>query len=256
LDIEPENQTIRSNLSLLKPKDRQKEYLRFIKKNIQLEPIGKIVNTEESSSHVKEIEKVLGFYIFADINGFTEWSSNHNQNIINLMEIFIPTAYDYFGEIDKTKQDNKHIVKFLGDGFFAFQHLKDTYSDFNRDLCDLLTRVIDFMERLKEKINRPSIPENKKLTMRFGISYGKTVKLGYGRKDQVYDYIGKEVNIASRICNYQFDEISSEDGIIAMDTTDNPSIEEFLSATYPKMEVLNEIELKGIHDRRKIIIIP
>ena len=43
---------------------------------------------------------------------------------------------------------------------------------------------------------------------------------------------------------------------IAMDTTDNPSLEEFLSDTYTQMAVLNEIELKGIHDRRKIIIIP
>lgn len=145
-------------------------------------------------------EDIQAFYVFADIRGFTEWSSANLFEVDDLLRIAYSLAFKCFGEIRITK-NLKRVVKFLGDGFFAVNEYGKNISPdkFLVTLLKVLENVEHYRAGFKEQIRISKLHDKKKLSIGFGVSYGKSKRFhlpGFPK-----DYVGDRINLAARLCS-------------------------------------------------------
>jgi len=92
------------------------------------------------------------------------------------------------------------LVKFLGDGFFAICEYNDESKDsLFRSVKITLDTMREFHKSVMENIKSSHLHEKTDLGVGYGMTYGKGMAkfLVEGKPD----YIGNEINIASRLCS-------------------------------------------------------
>ncbi len=159
------------------------------------------MNDKNITQNVKllHFEEVDGFYIFADIRGFSKWANNNLYEVESLLEIYYSLVYQNFGDRTKTKYLNR-VVKFLGDGFFAVREYNiNLNKSFDRNLFLCITSMIDFKNSFLDALNSSRLHERDKLGITFGLSYGKARKFNLPGFPK--DYIGDKINLSSRLCS-------------------------------------------------------
>jgi class 3 adenylate cyclase len=138
------------------------------------------------------------FYIFADIRGFTSWSTKNQLEIPKLLDFTYKCSLDLFGE-RKEQAYLQRVVKFLGDGFFAVNEYKpDDQDDFINKLNDTLYKCFTFINTFHKKLDSLNLHEKDSLGVSIGVSFGPSLR--FNISGQSFDYSGKSVNLASRLC--------------------------------------------------------
>ena len=134
-------------------------------------------------------------YAFADLRGFGSWSKNYPAEIQKLMEITYSLAKYYFDD-EKTKR----LVKFLGDGFFSVnEFISGDDNSFSASVHTMVNDILSFLDDFNTMILNSSLHDKHSLGIGFGVTYGHGYRFhlpGYPT-----DYIGVQVNIASRLCS-------------------------------------------------------
>lgn len=133
-------------------------------------------------------------YAFADLRNFSTWAKNYQTEIKNLLEITYSLA-KYFFNVGNRKK----LVKFLGDGFFiVHEYLHDNKDNFSESVRTFVNDILDFIDNFNTVVQDSFLHSKYKLGIGFGVTYG------YGYKFHIpgypTDYIGVQVNIASRLC--------------------------------------------------------
>lgn len=152
-----------------------------------------------SRTELLTFEEVVGFYIFADIRGFSKWANDNHGEVGDLLNIMYPLAYQYFG--GRTRQKYlMRVVKFLGDGFFAVREYNgQRLKSFERNLFLSITSMIDFKRSFLDELSSSILHEKDKLGISFGLSYGKSKKFNFAGFPK--DYTGDKINLSSRFCS-------------------------------------------------------
>jgi class 3 adenylate cyclase len=132
--------------------------------------------------------------LFADISGFTSWSSERSPTeVFTLLE----TLYGAFDRIAKRRRVFK--VETIGDCYVAVTGLPDPQSDHAITMCRF---AIDCMKQMKVTIGELQHtlgPETSMLSMRFGLHSGP-VTSGVLRGDKSrFQLFGDTVNTAARM---------------------------------------------------------
>ncbi len=131
--------------------------------------------------------------MFADIVGFTEWSSNHSpEEVFHLLETL-------FLEFDRlARRMNVFKLGTIGDCYIAVTGIPDACKDHAEVLCL-------FAEKCRIKMNKivteleGSLGDTTKLSMRFGIHSGEvTAGVLRGQKSR-FELFGDTINTASRM---------------------------------------------------------
>ena len=146
-----------------------------------------------------------GIYAFIDIRGFTKWSLDNQLEIKKLLEIFYDCGIQSFGE-RKEQSYLKRIVKYLGDGFFAVNEY-DPNTENDLDLIDSMNQMVasscNLIIEFRKRIVRSSLHDKNRIGIGIGISYGPSLR--FNLKGQPFDYSGKSINTASRLCSVAMD---------------------------------------------------
>lgn len=156
------------------------------------------IYAERRKYYISKFNGIEGFFVFADIRGFTKWSKTNGSEIDKLFNIFYPLAIKYFGEILKdSKSPHKRVVKFLGDGFFAIQEYENV-----EVRTKILNLIIDnskkFITNFNKLLQESKIIGKSKLGFGFGITYGKVLRFNF---KGVLDWTGEKINYAARFCS-------------------------------------------------------
>ncbi|MHA1876616.1 MAG: adenylate/guanylate cyclase domain-containing protein [Promethearchaeota archaeon] len=173
--------------------------LKYIKKK-QADQIDVDSNTKKFVEPYKtsDYSNIEGFFIFADIRGFTKWSIPNDTEIESLFNIFYPLAVQCFGEISQDrKPPHMRVVKFLGDGFFAIEEYEN-----KKERSEILQKIINntkfFIINFDKKLKESEIVGKSKLSFGFGITYGKAGRFKFKGS---LDWAGNKVNYAARFCS-------------------------------------------------------
>ena len=162
-----------------------------------LQAIEDIYN-EREKYHITKFETIDGFYIFADIRGFTNWSKNNILEIEKLFNIFYPLATKYFGEKETDQKiPFRRIVKFLGDGFFAIEEYLDA-NQITKKIYEIINNIIEFRKAFVKELNNKKIPKRDNLNFGFGITYSSAQRF---KIKSGFDWTGNKVNYAARFCS-------------------------------------------------------
>ena len=174
-------------------RDKERKYIERIKKE------EKKTNTlllnimpENIADRLKEGEKNIAdryenvTVLFADISGFTKYSSEIAPKIIveELNNIF--SFFD-----DLVDKYNVEKIKTIGDNYMIASGLPDNNDNHAQDIIKL---AIDMHNEL------PKIDKN--LSLKIGINSGEVVAGVIGKRKFIYDLWGDTVNVASRMEMY------------------------------------------------------
>jgi len=152
-----------------------------------------------SRTQLLNFEEVEGFYIFADIRGFSKWANNNLGEVGDLLNIMYPLAYQYFGGRTRHKYLTR-VVKYLGDGFFAVREYNgQRIKSFERNLFLSITSMINFKRSFLDELSSSILHEKDRLGIAFGLSYGKSNKFNFVGFPK--DYTGDKINLSSRLCS-------------------------------------------------------
>ena len=155
--------------------------------------------TEEYVSFLENYQEVTALFIFADIRGFGRWGSQYPQEIKELLEIEYSLARRFF-DGSRKKSHRKKLVKLVGDGFFAANEVGDRRtSDLTQAFTESANDILDFVGNFNEALSKTVLHDKHEIGVGFGMSYGTGYRFnlsGFGT-----DYIGVQVNIASRLCS-------------------------------------------------------
>ncbi len=209
-----------------------------IKKHETTQSVDNNFDTDDIKKSYKSSKfiNIEGFFIFADIRGFTKWSKTNDSEIESLFNVFYPLAANYFGEISKdTKPPYKRIVKFLGDGFFAVKEYKQEHNK-TEILEYIIQNIRSFAHDFKQQISEKNIVGRSKLNFGFGITYGKAQRF---KIKSGFDWTGNKVNYAARFCSVaDKNEIILEEDFQDILTTSANPIEKDIK-NYGKISVLS-----------------
>lgn len=157
--------------------------------------------------------EVFAVYAFADVRGFTRWSSKNQPEMRKLTSILYSAAVAVFGKRKSTKLD-KRIVKFLGDGFFAVSEYNDDRpGDLQKRIAEMTENVIRFEDLFRNTIDKSNLHRRRNISLGFGMSFGSAFR--FHTSGQSTDYIGNSVNLAARLCGVaDASEIVSERDVV------------------------------------------
>lgn len=131
--------------------------------------------------------------MFADIVGFTKWSSEHNpQDVFHLLE-------ELFFEFDKiAAKMNVFKLDRIGDCYIAVTGLPEERTDHSIVLCrfahECRSKMYDVIEQLKFEL-----PGVERLNMRFGIHSGPVIAGVLRGQKTRFELFGDTMNTASRM---------------------------------------------------------
>lgn len=147
-----------------------------------------------------EFSKIMSaIYIFADIRGFTEWAEKNQMEIKDLLDAFYSEGTNWFGE-KKDQTYHRRIVKFIGDGFFAVNEYNDEKdTEFDKRIESTINSAIQMISNFSIFLEKSNIHEKDRLGIGIGIAYGPS--LAFKLTGGYFDYAGKYVNVASRLCS-------------------------------------------------------
>lgn len=134
-------------------------------------------------------------YAFADLRGFSTWAKNYPDEIKKLLEITYSLAKYFFNDGKRKK-----LVKFLGDGFLSVhEYSHDDKDDFSAAVDTFVNDILNFIDNFNTMVQESFLHSKHKLGIGFGVTYGYGYK--FHMRGYPTDYIGVQVNIASRLCN-------------------------------------------------------
>ena len=204
----------------------------------------------ENTSKVKllNLKEVEGFYIFADIRGFSRWANNNLSEVGELLEITYSQAFEFFGDLSKAEY-LRRVVKLLGDGFFAVrEYNRKSKKSFNRNLIQTIGRIIKFKQSFQSLLSASILHEKSKLDISFGLSYGISRRFYLSGFPQ--DYAGDKINLASRLCSI------AEPSVIVVEH----DLKEYISK-FAKQRIFNlkksrdeKVNIKGFGERDIFVI--
>ena len=124
---------------------------------------------------------------FADLQGFTTWSSENNaHNIVSMLELIFDDFDTAAAEFDVQK------IKTIGDSYMAATGVLDDNPQAANNMVKFAMSAILNFEELKLQYKLP-------LSLRIGIHLGPVVSGVIGKKMYTYDIWGPTVNLASRL---------------------------------------------------------
>ncbi len=174
-------------------RDKEKEYLNKIKNeekknndlllNIMPASIAERLKSGESNI-ADRFDNVS--VLFADISGFTQYSSNISPKVIveKLNDIF--SVFD-----DLVDKYNVEKIKTIGDNYMIASGIPYENSMHAETIVDLAIEMNNVLPKVDKSLN-----------LKIGISSGEVVAGVIGKRKFIYDLWGDTVNVASRMEKY------------------------------------------------------
>ena len=191
------NARINNCLERKEYRDIEKKYIKRIEKeekksndlllNIMPESIAARLKKGEKNIADKFDEVTV---LFADISGFTKYSSDISPKVIvtELNNIF--SIFD-----DLVDKYNVEKIKTIGDNYMIASGIPDKNELHAETIIDLAIEMHQVVEKLENK-----------LSLKIGISSGDVVAGVIGKRKFIYDLWGDTVNVASRMEMYGEDD--------------------------------------------------
>lgn len=208
---------IRTHLDLQLERKKSQELLRV------LLPETVIEDLITKGNHTPEIKENVSI-LFCDFVGFTAISA-----LLAPQEL-IHELSDIFGEFDEIcKKHGSTRIKTIGDAYMAVSGINETDTNHAEKLVNTAIAFIDFIKsRNGNNVN--------KWQCRIGIHSGKVIAGIIGKTRFVYDVVGDDVNIASRV----------ESAARAMTVTITPNTRALLSEAFTiRSTGLTQLKGKG-----------
>ena len=154
----------------------------------QMMPANALKNLQEETTITDKLNQVTIMY--ADIVGFTAWSSNREpiEVVEMLSELF--TNFD-----EMCLEHDVYKVHTIGDCYVAMGYK----TDLRRNPAKEALNVVNFALSLIDVINNFNIKTNSELGMRIGIHTGRVIGGIAGTKIIRYDIYGQDVVIANKV---------------------------------------------------------
>ena len=188
-------------------------------------PAHALQNLEDDKILTDRIKDVT--ILFADIVGFTAWSSTKDpiEVVEMLSELF--TRFDRM-----CLEFNVYKVHTIGDCYVAIGYTDNK----NRNPSKEAANVLNFARSLIEVIEETNNKCECQLGMRIGVHTGNIVGGITGTKVVRYDIYGQDVQIANKM------ESNGEQGNVAVSEVTKELLEEFYPDTY-KFEFHKEVKV-------------
>ena len=144
--------------------------------------------------------QIFALFLFADLRGFTQWATQHQDMVGSLLQQTYNVATGIFDH--RRRGLVGKIVKFLGDGFFAVNEytIPSRRTGLCRRLRQTLLDIRQFRDELPASVAEAGLPETAGLGFGFGLSSGGATRIT--RRGFPADYVGYTVNIAARLCHH------------------------------------------------------
>jgi adenylate cyclase len=132
-----------------------------------------------------ETTEVYGAYLFCDMSGFTAFSEAHSPAAVMFsMSVFFEEAIDIFQE------NSGEILRFMGDGFFAFFPDPRAAALASVLMANKFRLLAHSMEGISGAF----------LKFRTGLHSGKAIRCSFGgRSRKELSFFGDSINVASRL---------------------------------------------------------
>ena len=148
--------------------------------------------------HLRDFTEVSGFFLFADVRGFSVWARKHQGEVRSLTKILYSVAQTVFGA-PSNKRPIRRLVKFLGDGFLAVgEYSEDDHEEFLVCLGEMILAALRFMPLFHEALQKSTLHDKSDLHIGFGMAYGSAFRFHLPGKS--LDYVGNTLNLAARLC--------------------------------------------------------
>jgi len=194
--------------------------------------------------NIQNFESKEAFFLFADIRGFTLWSSKYQLDVRKLVSFIYENAYAYFGSL-KSQVLLSRVVKFLGDGFFAVREY--TTDNFELKFNSIIQRCIDYNNEFNDYIRNNRFHEPDSISFGYGLSFGSAER--FNIQGMPFYYIGDRVNFSSRLCS------SAEGNQIVLDNDLYENIKRFKKKNELDYKITTDIiDLKGFPNTRVRIL--
>ena len=185
----------------------------------QMMPPHALANLEEGKQVMDRLNQVT--IMFADIVGFTAWSSVRSPSEVvgMLSELF--TSFDHI-----CVENDVYKVHTIGDCYVAMGYVNDN----NRNPAKEAVNLINFASSIIGEIEKTNLKCGIELGMRIGVHTGMITAGIIGTKIVRYDIYGTDVFIANKM------ESNGEAGKIAVSEETKEILESYLPGVYRFVE--------------------
>ena len=200
----------------------------------QMMPPHALAYLEEGKEVTDRLTKVT--LMFADIVGFTAWSSERTpREVVGMLsELF--TRFDRM-----CVENNVYKVHTIGDCYVAIGYVDDNNRNPAKEAVNLVKFAMCLLQLIEETNQKCGI----QLGMRIGIHTGDIIGGITGTKVVRYDIYGSNVLIANKM------ESSGEAGKIAVSETTKEIIESFIPGSYQFLEA-KEVKVPSLSKKIKL----
>ena len=154
----------------------------------QMMPFNALKNLQEEISVIDRLPQVT--FMYADIVGFTSWSSTRSANAVIEMLSQLFTKFDKLCVLHEV-----YKVYTIGDCYVAMGYT----DNMKRNSAKECVRVVNFAFELIKTIEEVNLSINAELSMRIGIHTGDAFGGITGTNIVRYDIYGKDVMIANKM---------------------------------------------------------
>ena len=199
----------------------------------QMMPPHVVQNLKEQSTITDKISQVT--VVYADIVGFTSWSSNKfPEEVINMLS-------ELFTTFDKNcVLHNVYKVHTIGDCYVAMGFTGQA----NRDPAKECYNILEFAKEMLDIIKNSNLENGTELNMRVGVHTGDVIAGVTGTSIVRYDIYGSDVMIANKI------ESCGQPGRILVSDATKSLIESYKPGEY---QFISHIDFYAKSTKRKII---
>ncbi len=171
---------IQTHIDLQRERKKSNELLRVLLPDAV---VSDLINLGKHAPQIKENVSIL----FCDFVGFTTISASMSpEELINELS-------DIFGAFDNICEKNKATrIKTIGDAYMAVSGLHELDA---KHALNLVKTGLDFIAYLNQRNEQ----QTRKWQCRIGIHSGKVIAGIIGKTRFIYDVVGDDVNIASRV---------------------------------------------------------
>ena len=178
-------------------------------------PPNALKNFQQETINTDKLDQVTIMY--ADIVGFTAWSSNRSS--IEVVEM-LSELFTNFDEM--CLEHDVYKVHTIGDCYVAMGYV----TDFMRNPAKEASNVVNFALSLIDVINDFNVKTNSQLGMRIGIHTGIVIGGFAGTKIIRYDIYGQDVVIANKV------ESSGIQGKVSVSQTTKELLEDYMPSNF------------------------
>jgi phospholipid-translocating ATPase len=185
----------------------------------QMMPPNALTNLEKGNQVMDRLNQVT--LMFADIVGFTAWSSTRSPfEVVNMLS-------ELFTRFDKMSvENNVYKVHTIGDCYVAMGYVNDNIRNPAKEAVNVIKFASGLIELIKETNEQCGI----ELGMRIGIHTGEITGGITGTKIVRYDVYGEDVQIANKM------ESNGMSGRVAVSETTKVLIDSYM----PQMFLFTE----------------